>query len=277
MWFCVSKVLVKHFSEKRVNVIFAINKELMELIIRSYDVSPDKFRIIPLGADPTLFKFRPHARTSIRKKLGFSSKDVVIVYSGKIYPSKGLDLLLEAAHPIISQNRHLKLLVVGKFTQPEYEKEIHSLISHLDLSHNITFLPWVHRTKLADFYSASDIAVWPGASSISIIEAASVGLPIVIADYPLEIHAIAYGNGFTFRIGDIAGLRKCLGLLASNGKLRRQMGHKSRLIVKEKLNWQIISKQYFDTYLTTLKGSQSPIKEHLADARPRRYELLVIS
>ena len=113
---------------------------------------------------------------------------------------------------------------------------------------NVIFHPWVHRTFLYAFYSAGDIAVWPGSSSISIVEAASVGLPVIIERSPVEIYAIEYGNGFAFKRGDINELRKYLEILIHDGKLREEMGLKSRLLVEHKLNWRAITLQYLDAY-----------------------------
>lgn len=56
----------------------------MKVISRSYNLPTSKFRIIPLGTDPELFKFNAYARTLLRKELNLSERDVVVVYSGKI-------------------------------------------------------------------------------------------------------------------------------------------------------------------------------------------------
>jgi len=245
--FSFSKIVVTNYVEKRSEIIFAKTTGLMKLITRSYDIPPSKFRIIPLGTDPELFKFDSNARALLRKKLDLSVSDVVIVYSGKINPSKRLDLLINALSPIITQNSKVKLLIIGngKLSYIEYLKK---LISDLKISNNVIFHLWVHRTRLSDFYSASDIAVWPGLSSISIVDAASVGLPLVIANTPVEIYAVDNKNGFVFELDNIDELQKYLRRLIDNEGLRREMGHRSRCLVEQRLNWRYIAMQYIDAY-----------------------------
>jgi len=253
--FAFTKLIID-FVKKKVYKIFIKTKELEKLISQSYGIPSQKFCSIPLGADEKLFKFDPKARALLRKKLNLSENDIIVVYSGKIIPSKDIDILIKAIAPIIAQNYKVKLLIIGK-GEPSYVNYLKSLINDLKISNNVIFYPWVHRTKLPAFYSASDIAVWPGFSSISIIEAASTGLPLIIMRYPVEIYGIEYGNGYAFKRGDINELRKYLEILIYNDKLRKEMGDKSRLLVEQKLNWKNIALLYLNSYRNALNLSKT--------------------
>ena len=246
--------LAINLVEKRLDRIFIKTKELGELISQSYNVPSQKFCVIPLGADETLFKFDLEARMLLRKELCLSETDIVIVYSGKIIPSKDIDILIRAIAPIIAQNHEVKLLIVGKGEQ-SCVSYLKSLINDLKISDNVIFHSWVHRRRLPALYSASDIAVWPGSSSISIVEAASTGLPLIIARYPVEIYGVEYGNGFAFRKGDVDELHRCLEILVYDDKLRKEMGKKSRLLVEKKLNWRNITLLYLNKYRIALNPS----------------------
>jgi glycosyltransferase involved in cell wall biosynthesis len=252
--FSFSKIVVTNYVKKKTEIIFVKNKEFGKIISRSYDVPQNKFRIIPLGSDPELFKFNSEMRTLRRKKLGLSETDVVVVYSGKIDSTKHLDILVRALSPLIIKNDKIKLLIIGK-GEVAYVKYLEKLISYHKITNNVIFHSWVHRTRLSDFYSASDIAVWPGLSSISIVEAVSTGLPIVIARYPVEIFALENENGFAFKIGNLKELRKCLEILIYNDNLRREMGRRSRQLVEQKLNWKTITTQYLSAYNLALNKS----------------------
>jgi len=250
--FSISKIIIEIYAEKISETIFVKSRELEKIILNIYNVPINKLRIIPLGADSEIFKFDPKSREILRNKLGMSKNDVVIVYSGKINPSKDLDVLIIALAPIIIQNNKVKLLIVGKGNL-SYVEYLEKLALNLMISNNIIFHPWVHRTKLPGYYSASDIAVWPGLSSGSIVEAASVGLPIIIAKYPVEIFAIEYDNGFIFEPGNVNELREYLQNLIYDEKLRKEMGQRSRLLVEQKLNWKAITIQYLKAYNLALK------------------------
>jgi len=252
--FCLSRIIIANYVKKKVEIFFAKTIELAKILSRSYDIPQNKFRIIPLGADPELFKFNSEARTIVRKKLGLSENDIILVYSGKINPSKRLHILIEALSPIMKRDRKVKLLIIGR-GDTDYIKLLKKLISDENIAENVIFHPWVERTMLNSFYSASDIGVWPGLSSTSIVDAASSGLPLIIARYPVEIYAVENGNGFTFKIDDVNELRKCLEILIYDEKLRREMGYKSRKLVEEKLNWKTITLKYLEAYMNARKVS----------------------
>lgn len=245
--FIISKIFFSSFIEKNTSKVFVKTKELGTILSRSYNIPEHKICVIPLGSDPKIFKFDNEKRALIRKKLFISENDLVIINSGKIYPEKGIDLLIRALAPIILKNNSVKLLIIGKGDET-FLTYLKKLITGLKISKNVLIEPWVAQDKLPWYYSAADIGVWPGLSSISIVDAASTGLPLIITDCPIETFAVENGNGFTFKIGDETALRNCLQLLISDYELRKEMGRNSRLLVEQKLNWKSIAMQYLDSY-----------------------------
>lgn len=249
--FNLLKFAVKLYIKNGSDIIFVKSDEMMKAQRQLFSISPNKFRVIPLGADPCLFKFSREARGHIRSSLGLSDNNIIVIYSGRVIPSKRLDVLAKAIAPIVRENENTYLLIVGD-GEPSYMKYLKKLVEDLKISKKIIFHPCVHRTKLPEFYSASDIAVWPGLSSISIVEAISVGLPVIIEDSPVEIYAIEYENGFAFEPGNVDELRDHLEKLVYDSKLRKNMSDKSRLLVKQKLSWRTIALQYLNAYKCTL-------------------------
>jgi glycosyltransferase involved in cell wall biosynthesis len=247
------KMLVKHYVTNRTKLFFAKNYMLKELLIQVFDIPSEKICTIPLGVDPEVFKFSQKAKDQKRAKLGLSIDDIVVVYSGKLIPSKKLDILIEAIAPLIRKNSKIKLLIIGK-GEPSYIAYLKNLISHFKILRNVIFHHWVHKSSLPDLYSASDIAVWPGSPSISIIEAAAIGLPIIIKLSPIEIYAVEYKNGFVFEQGNIDKLREYLKILIDDKNLRHEMGNRSRVLVEQKLNWRSIATQYYSAYMEVLKS-----------------------
>ncbi|MEM1510619.1 MAG: glycosyltransferase family 4 protein [Nitrososphaerota archaeon] len=254
--YILAKMAVEYWIKNKIALFFSISKELKVLLLRLFNIPSQKIRVIPLGADSELFKFDTVVRRKVRVLLGLSDEDVVVVYTGKIIPSKELDVLINAIAPIIKENSKVKLLISGK-GDISYMKYLKELCFKLGILNNVIFHPWVHRTKLPEIYSASDIAVWPGGPSISIVEAASVGLPVIIKRSPIEIYAIEYGNGFAFERGNVNELNEYLEALINDNKLRMEMGLKSRLLVEQKLNWKNITKQYLEAYIQASKSSKN--------------------
>lgn len=245
--FSASKIIVTYYAAKKSVYIFAKTVELGKIVSKSYDIPMNKFRVIPLGTDPELYKYNAMAHRSIREKLFFSEENIILVYSGKIDSTKGLDTLIKALSNIVYENNKINLLIIGK-GNPVYVDYLKGIIKELRLSRNVTFQGWADRKGLNDFYSASDIAVWPGLSSISIVDAASVSLPLIIAYTPVESFAIDNKNGLAFTLGNTSELQNHLRTLIYNTALRKEMGLRSRELVENKLNWKGIAFQYYLSY-----------------------------
>ena len=254
--FSMSKIVVDTFVAKRTEAVIAKTGELARVLSRSYRVPEKKFRIIPLGSDPEIFKFSSEERYRLRKKLGFSDTDVVLVYSGKLDSTKGLDVFLKAFALISINNDGVKLLIIGK-GDAKFTEYLKQLVSDLGVGNKVVFQSWVEKTLIPSFYSASDIGVWPGLSSISIVDAASTGLPLVISRCPVETFAIENENGFSFEIGNVQELRRYLEILIRDDGLRKRMGQKSRQLVEQTLNWSSITGKYLTAYTSTLSGLQT--------------------
>jgi 1,2-diacylglycerol 3-alpha-glucosyltransferase len=158
---------------------------------------------------------------------------------------------LEAITPLIKQNTRIKLLLVGR-GDSIYQKYLKEISLRNGISGNVVFHNWVPRTRLPDFYNASDIAVWPGSVSISIIEAASTGLPLIVKHSTITKNVISNGNGLTYEPDNIEKLRQRLEELLTDKDLRKAMGKKSRLLVEKKLNWKSITSQYLKAYQNLL-------------------------
>jgi len=246
--FYLLKLITRYYISNASELIFVKTLGFLKWLKRIFNIQYHKFRIIPLGADSELFRFDAEARSRVRSSLGLSTDDIVVVYSGKIIPVKRLDLLINALAPIIQFDKKVKLLIIGR-GERKYIEYLKNLTTSLEISENIIFHSWVHRLKLPALYSASDIAVWPGLSSISIVEAASTGLPVIIEKASVEKYAIENSNGFEFERGNIVQLREYLELLIYNEALRKEMGRKSRILIERKLNWKTITKKYLDAYI----------------------------
>ena len=65
-------------------------------------------------------------------------------------------------------------------------------------SKRITIVSGVNNKDLPDYYNAADIACWPKHASLSSIEAASYGLPIIVTKTVKE--RVKNGNGIAIKM-----------------------------------------------------------------------------
>lgn len=126
-------------------------------------------------------------RTSIsRKSFGFSDKDFVIIYTGRIVPKKGVKELVEAIQ-LLNNETDIKLLVVGgdnyadSVSNNPYLDELHEM--GRQMNGRVHFTGFVPYEMLPAYLSLANVAVVPScineALGMSAIEATAMGLPVI--------------------------------------------------------------------------------------------------
>ena len=125
-----------------------------------------------------------------------------------MHPFKGIDVLLDAFKQL-SDNTHL-LLVGDGDRRSEYE----SLAKSLGLAGRVHFAGRLDDDGLVAALRSMDIFAFPStgkaeAFGLAMLEAMSVGIPVVASDLP-GVRKVAQGAGATVSAGDVQALAKTL-------------------------------------------------------------------
>jgi len=253
--FGLYKLLFARYLTRKVDGSFAVCEGAKKWLLKNFFIPSSSVHIVPLGADDELFAQDANMRRLMRRRFGILEDDVVIIYTGKILPAKDIDVLIKSMGALPPELfRKIRIMIVGNGLA-DYLKYINRLINAINVRKSVVMIPTVDHNELPKYYNAADIAVWPGAPSISIVEAMSTGLPIIIAGYPRPredaydtTHLLANGNGLSFQRRSISELSSCIMKLTSDERLRKEMGRRSRKLVEEKLSWRKIAEQYLKIY-----------------------------
>jgi|TARA_B100001971_G_C18261416_1_gene587217 glycosyltransferase involved in cell wall biosynthesis len=230
---------------KKADGVIAVTKATKDFLIKTHKIYPNKIKLIPLGVDTDSFYFDKKNSRKIRKKYRIRKDDIVLINSGNIVPRKKLELLIEAFNDIAKNTKNIKLLVVGS-GHLGYIKKLKELTKKYNLLDNkIVFTGFVKNNELKNYYSASDIAVWPNNNSISIMEAMACKLPIVMVDLQLS-HLVGYDNGLKFSEHNKDKLRDTLIHLIINKNLRLKMANNSLNAIKNNFSYDNIAKKFLE-------------------------------
>ncbi|MFH1028059.1 MAG: glycosyltransferase family 4 protein, partial [Pseudomonadota bacterium] len=173
------KLLFSSTIRKSADKLVAILPETRTLMHKKFGLPLDRISIIPLGADDIRFRCEASARKAIRKELSIADNDVLFIYTGKIVPVKKLPTLIKAMAILASTHQEAKLLVLGNGPD-EYMDDLKSQVQNIGLEDRILWKEAVPNDHLFQYYSAADVAVWPCGATISMREAMSCRLPIII-------------------------------------------------------------------------------------------------
>jgi len=169
------------------------------------------------------------------------------VNAGKITRNKDNNVLIEAMPEVVRRDPRAHLLMIGN-APPEYRAELEGIIGRCGIATHVTWIPFAENAELPSFYSAADIGVWPGDWSITVLEAASCGLPLVLPDREYALYSVENENGILFERGSAPALAEALTALVSNDDLRGAKGRRSRELIEKKLNWDAIATETINVY-----------------------------
>lgn len=235
---------IVHLAESKASKIFPVNPYCEQFLKNEMGISEQKIELLPLGVDSEKFAKSESERTDTRDQLGYTDQDIVFIFAGNIMPRKDLEKLLQAFSKLGLSNKELLVLGEG---ETSYVDTLHQIAADENISNRVTFHGFVPHSKLSYFYNAADIGVWPGKLGITIIEAISCGLPVILPKSPATEFLID-GNGLTYNRGDTMDLVSGMNNYGSNKELREASSKSAIELVQNELAWSEIAKQSIEHY-----------------------------
>lgn len=239
--------LFRVFFSKKINSKvdkFVAVQEDTEGLMKKYCGIRKPIQFIPLGTDLNRFYPDKGGGRIIRKKYGIKDRDFVVIYTGKIIPAKGVDILFSAFNLLQKRYQYAKLLIVGDGTE-EYKN---TCLNKVDPKYkeNIIWAGFKQNKDLYQYYSASDVAVWPLQESTSMNDAAACAIPFIANNELGTELRISNANALLYKKGNYHDLALKIEKLIKDGNLARKMGQNGRRLAEEKLSWSKIAPEYLN-------------------------------
>ena len=196
-------------------------------------VSKHKCRVIYNGVASIYRPARHTARPYLLRQANLCRDDFIIVDVGSVYPRKGQVYAVQAMTHIVERIPRARLLLVGSVDRgqaPVYVDRIHSMIDQMGLSDHVSLMDFREDTRQliqgADLYLHTALA---DPHPRAVIEAMSVGLPVVAFDVDGVSETVVHGDtGFLIPQGSIDRLARAVIELAAHSTLRARMGAAGR-------------------------------------------------
>jgi L-malate glycosyltransferase len=208
-------------------------------------LQPDRIWVFPQGIELEIFKRNTKERQSLRTKLGWADKKILIT-TRQLKGIYGVDIFLKALSTIVRQDGDVRAVIVGG---GPLEGELKILSASLGLGDFVRFTGRVNRDELATYLNAADIYVstsFSDGTSLCLLEAMAAGLPAVVTDVPANFEWIIDGyNGCTAKRGCPEEVAQVLLKLLKDSETWKRFGHRSLRIAKERADWD----KNFDKFL----------------------------
>lgn len=197
---------------------------------------PVKAHVLKNAIDVDLFSrtVSDEQKRSIRKKLGLSDEDFVILFVGRIMEIKGVLELMQAVTGL--QDNHIKLLIMGsansgKWAFSPYERKVKKLAKqHRD---RIIFTGYVDNAEVYQYASVADIQCVPTlveeAAGLVLMEAMAEGLPLIVTR---SGGVVEYVNNETAmmieRVNIVENLKTAICYMKEHPETRKRMSENAR-------------------------------------------------
>ena len=241
--------------------IIAFSPHERDAMARLYAADANKITLVPCGVD--LEVFRPLNQKAVRSSLGLNGEKILL-YVGRVEPIKGLDLLVETAAQMDSEDG-VRMIVVGADVNGDREMDrVRQLAREKDLEDKIDFVGQVDHDDLPLYYNAADVCVVPSyyeSFGLVALESMACGTPVVatrVGGLSTIIHHGRTGYLKSWRCPE-AFANSVEMIISSNG-LQQSMGEAARKRA-EGMGWDnaaaLISVEYSALTSSTTYGDNS--------------------
>ena len=171
------------------------------------------------------------SRPDLRRPLGATADDVVVLSVARLAPEKGLDVLVQAV--AAAGDPRLLLVLAGDGTERARLEQLAR-----DLGVRLVLVGDVEWERIIGLYVAVDVFAllserepW----AVVVNEAAACGLPLVLSDRVGAAHDLLRDgeNGSLVAAGDVEAAAAALRELAADPELRRAQGARSRELARD--------------------------------------------
>ncbi|WP_292729697.1 glycosyltransferase [Methanoculleus sp.] len=249
------KRLFDRFWSKKVILgaagVIALNETEAERY-RDLGVAEGKITIVPNGIDLAEYPDLPD-RGRFRAAWGIDDATKVVLYLGRLDPTKGIDLLIRSFALVAREEGDAVLMLVGG--DMGHNDEFRQRVRSLGLDERVVFTGFVSKEDKMAAYTDADVFVTPRFTGfpVTFLEACLCGTPIVTTGKGDLLGWIDNTVGFNTRCTPEA-LADSIGRLLADDALRAGFGEKAKELVRTRYNWQTIVHD-IETFYAQVAGS----------------------
>ncbi len=244
--------VLKKYLSYGIDQIVTVSEDLRQEIIRDTGITPGKVISIP-NSVPVINKVDKKEGKRMLHKLGICDNRPLIGTVGRHSTVKNYQFLVQSMPQVLKEFPNAQFVFIGDGPETDNLK---NMTKQLKVEKSVWFLGGFKNSKTKLLLQGFDIFVLPSffeGISFSILEAMSMGIPVVATDVGGNPEVVANGEtGFLAPLNDVDMLsNSIIDLLSSNEKAEK-MGAMGRKVVEQNFSLEKMVSRYEDLYLTKL-------------------------
>lgn len=196
-------------------------------------------------------------KNEIFKRFGIEPGEKVISIVARLEDIKGHDYFIEAADMLIKEGYKAKFVIAGTGS---YEEHLKQKVKEIGQEENIIFTGFISDVdRLMDItYIQANASFGTEATSLSLLEGMSLGVPAVVSDFGGNPGVIKSGvNGFVVKKQDAKALKEGIESLLKDDKLYEKLSQGSKKIFNEAFTAQAMTRNTECVYEKVIGGKNN--------------------
>lgn len=240
---------IKRFALRKSDKITVVSTAIKNEILNKIDQNLN-IKVISMGVDSKLFS--PNKK-DLNLKRKYNIKGEFLLFVGRLAEKKGIGYLIQAMPDVIKKFPKTKLLIIG---DGELKTELETMTNKLGLQDAVKFTGGLPNNILPKYFATADIFIAPSIQTeggdreglpVTLMESMSSGT-VVVATNLEAFKDIIQDNetGFIIQQKNSKELVDKIIYILKNVELKSFIEEQSIKFIKEKFDWQIISKKYLE-------------------------------
>ncbi|MCC8120103.1 MAG: glycosyltransferase family 4 protein [Bacteroidales bacterium] len=241
--------VIENTTYKHADKIIVISQDFKKNIMAK-GVPEDKIEVIYNWVEQDNVHDVPRVENKLISKYGLDPNKFYVTYCGNIGLTQNMDMLLEIAQEL-SSNENIHFVLNG---EGAYKTEVEKIISEKDIE-NVTLLPFQPYEDIAHVFSLGDVGLViskPGVGANSVPSKTwsimSASRPVLASFDENELKDIITDNecGIFCKGGDKEALKNAILKMSANPDLCKEYGANGRQFVMDNLTREVGTKKYVD-------------------------------
>jgi glycosyltransferase involved in cell wall biosynthesis len=221
------RIVMNRLLLQRRDRVVAVGEAVRQALLRNEGLPPGRVRVIFNGIDLAPFRANGADRPAVRRELGASADDLVVLQVARLHDLKDHPTAVRALAAAARRRPDIRLVLVGEGAE---RTAIESLVRAEGLGDRVRLLGL--RTDVARLLGGADVVLLTSISEgipLTLIEAMAAGLPVVSTRVGGVPEVVDDGRtGLLAPPGDPAALAEHLVRLAEQPGLREALGRSGR-------------------------------------------------
>lgn len=230
---------------RQATTLIALNQAEMESFRALEPETP--CRIVPNGVDVSVYRRSP--KSAVPQLGNISPKAQVILFMGRIHPTKGVDRLLQAFFQIQTSLPDAVLVAAGP-DELGFKSGFQQMVSQAGLQDRVIFPGMVSGEAKLDLLARADLFCLPSDAegfSVAVLEALASGTPVLLSpacNLP-EVETAGVGRVTPPTPSELAeAIKEMLG----QGERLKDMGYWGVQFVQENYSWDRVTNLLLEVY-----------------------------